>query len=297
MLDKLSIKQMRLLLLLEQKQNLSRVSDSLNVSQQAVSVQLKLLRNVFHDRLFVRHGHQMIATPKCKRLCEKLKTIIETLEVDAQPEHFTPATINQTIVISATDYAQQSVLTTLLPMIRKEAPGLKLIMKNLEIDSVETSLRESHLDLILSIPDFLPEQIPYKKLFNEQYQCVASRGANIQISQFSDLNQYDHVVVSPVRTNLKGSSEQWFKEQGVDRNIVAALPSFNLIAQYIKGTKLLAFVPLRVLPNPELMTIDLALTPPGFDLVIAWHPKNNHSPVHQWLINKLMQIAEQGGPS
>ncbi len=293
MLDKLDVKQMRLLLLLEEKENISRVADTLNVSQQAVSVQLKALRAIFHDQLFVRHGHKMVPTPKCGRLCLKLKGIIESLEIDAQPETFDPKRLQQQIIISATDYAQQSALVKIFANLREEAPGLKLIAKNIEIDTLEASLREGKVDLAISIPDFLPEQLPYKMLFREEYQCVANVDAAITINHFTDLNHFDHVIISPSRANLKGSSEQWFKDQGLNRNIVASIPSFNLLSSYLKNTTALAFIPSRLLPTPDLKTIALDRAPPGFDLVVAWHPKTSHSPLHRWLIEKLVESIKE----
>ncbi|MEE3118488.1 MAG: LysR family transcriptional regulator [Pseudomonadota bacterium] len=293
MLDKLDIKQMRLLLLVAQTQNLSRAADALDVSQQAVSIQLKALRAIFHDPLFVRHGHKMVPTPKCERLCAKIKSVLESLEPETQPERFDPAAVEQTVTVSAADYSQAALLVELFTRVRRLAPGLKLIVKDLEIDSLEESMREGKLDLVVSIPDFLPDQLPYTTLFSERYVCVAASGADVRISAFTDLNHFDHLIVSPARANLRGSSAQWFKALGVDRNIVSSVPSFNLVADYLKGTNTLAFVPSRLLPHPELQVVDVDQTPPGFDVVVAWHPRTRHSPLHRWLIGQLVDIAQQ----
>ena len=282
---------MRLMLLLSELESLSKVATQLDISQQAVSLQLKNLRTMFDDPLFVRFGHGMKPTPKALKLCETFKHVLAELEQAAKPEVFNPAEVKQTFVISATDYTQRVILAGLFKLIRKEAPGLKLIVKELEIDTLSHSLNEGAVDLVISIPSFLPENIPFKTLFTESYQCVVNTDSDIgDITDLQQLNQFEHLIVSPARANLKGSSTDWFEEHNVERNIVAAITSFAMLPDFLEGTDVVAFIPSRLLPNPVLKEIKLPDYPPGFDLVVGWHPRTTHDPLHQWVISKIKSL-------
>ncbi|MBQ4846192.1 LysR family transcriptional regulator [Pseudoalteromonas sp. MMG005] len=293
MLEKLDVRQMRLLLLLLDKKSISRVAESLNVSQQAVSIQLKILRDIFQDTLFVRHGHGVAPTPKAIKLGLMLKDIVKALEDSVQPEEFNAKNINKTIVISATDYAQQVITTALFSHIRRVAPGIKLIITELEIETLTQSLTAGDVDLAITIPEFLSDNLPCETLFNEQYKLVSSAAnAPIALAHITDLNQYEHVIVSPSRPNLRGSSTDWFKRHHVNRNIVASIPSFTMLCEYVYKSDVIAFIPSRMLPDSRLRAIKLTQYPPGFDAVVAWHPKVTHDPLYKWLITQIKQIAE-----
>ena len=58
-LNRLDIKQMRVLQALLRERNLSRVADEMGLTQQAISEQLRKLRALFDDRLFLRQGNTL----------------------------------------------------------------------------------------------------------------------------------------------------------------------------------------------------------------------------------------------
>ncbi|WP_147302679.1 LysR family transcriptional regulator [Thalassotalea euphylliae] len=291
-LEKLDVKQMRLLLLLLQKRSLSKVALALNVSQQAISMQLKSLRMIFDDPLFVRDGQGMTPTAHALSLGDVIANVLSQLEQAAHPAQFLPEKVTATVVISATDYAQYTVTNRLFFRIRQLAPGIKLIVKELEIETLSTSMASGQLDLVVTTPAFLSDNLPYAPLFKETYQLVSSaKLPPKQLTHIQALNHYDHVIVSPSRANLTGSSQSWFEAQGVKRNIVAAIPHFSMLVDYVSNGDVLAYVPSKMLPNPGLREIHLPQQPPGFEVVVAWHPSRSQTPLHQWLVTQMQAIT------
>ncbi len=67
-ISRLDIKQLRVLSSLLELQNLSQVAKKMGLTQQAISEQLRKLRDLFDDRLFIRQGNNMVATPKAQGL-------------------------------------------------------------------------------------------------------------------------------------------------------------------------------------------------------------------------------------
>ncbi|SJL82619.1 LysR family transcriptional regulator [Vibrio palustris] len=293
-MQKLDIKQLRILNALLAEKNLSRVADNMGLTQQAISEQLRKLRDVFADRLLVRQGNSMVPTPLALELGTKIHTILSDIESLSQVNEFSPATYKGVITISATDYAIEAVLPSFLRVVREQAPHLKLIVTDFESDQLSAKLTSGELDLALTFPPFVSNDIPWAHLFDEQHICVASacselcNQAPLSLEQLASLPQ---LVISPSKANLKGSHDRWFAEQGLERNIVMSLPSFKGAPDVLYTTDMVAFYPSRLLPNSKVASIAMDVQPPKFEVIVAWHPRTQHSQIHQWLLGKLQEIC------
>ena len=89
-MNRLDIKQLRVLQALLDLKNLSQVARKMGLTQQAISEQLRKLRDLFDDRLFIRQGNSMVATPKALAMRQPIDEILKQLEVLLEPEVFTP---------------------------------------------------------------------------------------------------------------------------------------------------------------------------------------------------------------
>ncbi|MCK0753074.1 MULTISPECIES: LysR family transcriptional regulator [Chromohalobacter] len=292
-INRLDVKQMRVLEALLRERNLSRVAADMGLTQQAISEQLRKLRALFDDRLFLRQGNAMTATPLALELGEKVSRILRDIDALLTPADFTPATYEGVVTISATDYASQAILPDFLRRVRRQAPSLRLIVKNVRTDQVERQLMTGELDLALSFPDFLPPSLPYLTLFEDRHICVASpcsplHGRALDIAEVAALPQ---LVISPSRADLKGSHDQWFARQGLERHIVMSVPSFKAAPDVLYTTDLIAFYPARLLPNPKVAPLEVDFATPTFEVAVAWHPRTRDSAIHRWMIDLLSHPA------
>ncbi|MBQ4852103.1 LysR family transcriptional regulator [Pseudoalteromonas sp. MMG013] len=294
-LHKLEIKQLRILSELLALQNLSKVAQKVGLTQQAISEQLKKLRDILDDRLFVRQGNKMVPTPRALALEAPIAEVLVQLEDIVKPEHFEPATYQGVFSISATDYATQALLPEVLSIVRAQAPSLKLIVQDFASDNVVELMSSGQLDLLISFPDFIPDNLPYELLFAEQHLCVASRQSSLNQNTLSiaDIAKQPQLVVSPSRANLKGSHDQWFANLGLKRNIIMSVPNFSSVPDLLYATDLIAFFPSRLLPNNKVSILEVEALPPPFEVIVAWHPRSSQSKIHQWLIEQLRLVINQ----
>ncbi|MBE0368164.1 LysR family transcriptional regulator [Pseudoalteromonas aurantia] len=294
-LHKLEIKQLRILSELLALQNLSKVAQKIGLTQQAISEQLKKLRDILDDRLFVRQGNKMVPTPRALALEAPIAEVLVQLEDIVKPEHFEPATYQGVFSISATDYATQALLPEVLSIVRAQAPSLKLIVQDFASDNVVELMSSGQLDLLISFPDFIPDNLPYELLFAEQHLCVASRQSSLNQNTLSiaDIAKQPQLVVSPSRANLKGSHDQWFANIGLKRNIIMSVPNFSSVPDLLYATDLIAFFPSRLLPNNKVSILEVEALPPPFEVIVAWHPRSSQSKIHQWLIEQLRLVSNQ----
>ncbi len=291
-INRLDLKQLRILEALLQERNLSRVAHKMGLTQQAISEQLRKLRELFDDRLFIRQGNGMVPTPLAEGLEERVHHILREVEALLTPVKFDPATYHCEFSISATDYAIQAVLPQLLQVVRREAPELKIIVRDFESDNLHQLMVSGELDLALTFPAFIPDSLPYLKLFDEQHICVAGAGSDLanRSLTLAEVAALPQLVISPSRANLRGSHDDWFARQGLERNIVMSVPSFSAAPDLIAATDMVAFYPSRLLPNDKVVALELDTQTPQFEVIAAWHSRSNHSPIHNWILEQLKML-------
>jgi len=288
-LDRLDIKQLRVFQALIREENASKAANQLGLTQQAVSEHLKKLRNVFGDRLFLRKTNGFIPTPFAQQLSISVDKILIDFQALLSPTMFDPKTVHGIFVIAATDYAQQVVLPDLIAKIRLKSPHLKLIVRDFEIDKLHDLMQSGKVNLAIAFPDYIPDNYPLVKLFEEHHVCVASPNSSFKQENYSleDVANYPSIIASPSRPNFKGSIDDWFAQFGLKRNIVISAPCFSIVPMYLETTDSIAFLPSRAIKGLNLVEISLAQSPNKFDVIAAWHPRYNEDELQKWIISML----------
>lgn len=152
------------------------------------------------------------------------------------------------------------------------APGLKLVLTELEVDALPAKMGSGEIDVVVS-NDNVPAHYPRQVLLQEEYVCVAAKGSRFArgTHTLERIAAQPHVVVSPRKANLVGSADTWFQAQGLRRETILSAPHFLLIPDIVVATGALAFIPSRLLPDARLTRVALAgkIRPPGFELIAA----------------------------
>jgi len=288
-IDRLEIKQLRLFQALLRERNVSRVAQQVGLSQQAVSDQLRKLRDIFDDRLFLRKSNGLVPTPYAEKLSHKIDGVLQGFEQLLESEIFSPEDIEGTYVIAATDYAQQVVLPDVIAKMRQQAPGLRIIIQDLDIDNLSDSLATGRVNLAIAFPDFVPSNYPSTTLFSEHHVCVAAKNSPLAKKKLrlKDIADYPQIIASPSRPNFRGSIDAWFEGHGLTRNVVISAPCFSIVPLYLETTDAIAFLPSRALIDSNLVALNLAENPVSFDVIAAWHPRSNNDPLHNWVLDFL----------
>lgn len=291
-INRLDIKQLRVLQLLLQERNLSKVANLMGLTQQAISEQLKKLRNSFDDEMFIRTNNGVIPTDAAEKMEHKVNHILADIDNLITGDKFNPAELSGVLQISASDYALVTILPMLLEQVNKQAPNLKVIIRDFESDNLNQLMVTGELDLVFTFPEFIPENYPYMRLFEDHHVCVTGKKSIYRDKKYSlkQIAQLPQIVISPSRPNLKGSHDSWFAKKNLKRNIVMSLPSFSSASTIIEVTNTIAFLPARLLPDARLIAIEMEESPPSFDVIVAWHKRSENNPLQHWLLNILDDI-------
>jgi DNA-binding transcriptional LysR family regulator len=286
MIDKLEISHLRTLDALYQFGNISAAAEHLTVSQQAISLQLKKIRGILGDQLFVRTGHGMMPTTYAKQIEVHIQQILLRLNDIPLVNAIKPHEIERTIVISATDYTQAVIVSELISELRAYAPKVKVIVSNIENVNLTKKIHQGAIDLVFTTSGYVPEGLASQSLFTERYSCVSANKL-IKLDGLMPLQQlveYDFLIVSPGFASFTGSADLWFEQQGFPRKVVMSVPSFFMAKETLKRSDMLGFIPTRLLPSEGLVEIPLKKYPPGYQVVVAFHPSMKQDPLISWLL-------------
>jgi DNA-binding transcriptional LysR family regulator len=287
MIEKLEISHLRTLDALYQFGNISAAAEHLTVSQQATSLQLKKIREILGDQLFVRTGHGMTPTPYAKQIESHIQDILIRINKIPLLNTIKSDEIERTISISATDYTQQIIVTNLIKELRQYAPKVKLILTNIESVNLTKRMLQGSINIAFTTSAYVPEGLVSTPLFLEKYLCVSANKEIIVDRPLSlkDLVKHDFVIVSPGVGSFTGSADTWFEQQGVQRKTVISAPSFFMAKEFLKQSEMVGFIPSRLMPCEGLIEIPLEKYPPGYQVVAAYHPSAKHDPLIRWILD------------
>lgn len=280
--------------------NVTRASQTLNMTQSAVSHTLNRLRELFHDPLFVSMGRGMVPTQRALELAAPLERSLKSLELLIQPaETFDPASFDGVFRIATTDYISFILLPLLVQQLIAVAPRVELDIRPLKPQDDLIALRNGEIDLVLWNEESAPPNLYARKLFADRLKSIVRVG-HPDIDGALSLEQFSagkHLLVSSSYGAIKEAVNGLYQKLGIRAQTSVTVPHFLLapflIAQSdligmiaeLTARRLADVVPLQVLEPP----VEVA----GFTVSQVWHERRHTNPAHRWLRDELAVVAEK----
>lgn len=277
--------------------SVSRAATRVHLSQPAMSNALARLRDALDDPVLVRTPQGMEPTPRAIALKGPVRQALLQLEtaLSAQPE-FDPHNAQRTFVIAATDYMEFLVLPRLMRILEREAPGIDIRVRSLQVSAPEEPLDAGEVDLAFGFFADVPKRLNRRHLFTESMTCLV-RADHPVLYQSWNLQRFvemSHLFVA-TRQGSTGVVDSMLADQGLRRRIALVVPHFLVVPYIIAESDLLVTVnsriadtyvrelPLRSLPPP----LDL----PEFPITMLWHPRSDGDPGIAWLRRTLVDTC------
>ena len=179
------------------ERNVTQAAHSLGLSQPAMSNGLKRLREVFNDPLLIRTSDGMTPTAKAEELEPQLREILTNVDRALQPtEEFIPETENRVVRLMASDYAESTLLPSVLKELREKAPGITLDIMN-PSDVSFLDVERGKVDLVINRFVQMPQSFHQITLWQDTFSCLLS--PDNPILEDFNLDAYlaaDHIWVS-----------------------------------------------------------------------------------------------------
>jgi DNA-binding transcriptional LysR family regulator len=157
MIEKLELNHLRVLSALYELRTASAAAESLDVSQQAVSLQLKRIRQILGDPVFVRSGHGMVPTAYGQLIRSHVHQVLALVHAMPMPASISLGDIERTLSISATDHAQRIIVGDLIRELRRVAPRVKVKVSNIESASLVRRMQQGEIGMAFTSNGYVPE--------------------------------------------------------------------------------------------------------------------------------------------
>jgi len=265
------------------------------LSQPAVSRALQRARAMFQDDLLVRSPRGFELTLRGREILQDLEALLPKMENLVSPNVFDPTQESSLFRISGPD----NVCTVLIPhLCRRYANGGYQVQ--FEFHPWQSGIAElverGQLDLVLHIDDgLLPSRFHSERLYREDWVCAVAKE-----SRFGDrmsLKEYlaaSHIVVGTY-AGVQTIPDKQMAAVGGKRNSCIRVPYFGVALHCLPGTELVLTATSGLMPavkaNRKLRLVKAPQELRPFFFLMAWHPRVNTDPRHQWLRAALRTIS------
>ncbi|WP_437945057.1 LysR family transcriptional regulator [Sorangium sp. So ce296] len=267
-------------------------------AQSSVSHALGRLREVFGDPLFVRTGTALRPTSFAEELAAPLRAQLDALEQLLEPTAgVEPSRLERTFTLSAPDWAVVLMLPPLMARLRREAPGVDVVLRSFRMD-VDRAVQSGEIDVALGVRFQPLSGLVMQRLLEEPFVCIAHRdhpdlGERITLDAYAAAA---HVLVAPYE--LPGSPlDDELARLGHRRRVVLRVPHFSAALFVVAQTDLIATLPSSFVhataPLLRLRVIEPPLAIPPFSFSCLFSATRQKDPAHVWLRRCISEICRE----
>jgi len=289
--------------LLEER-NVTEAAKRNFLSQPAMSRVLERLREMFDDPLLVRTGRTYALTVRAERVLRELDTLLPRVEGLVRGEEFDPTRSQERFRLALTDNGATILLPSLVPILRRTAPGVTLVVSDLRPDTYE-DVAAGRIDTALS-PEEVPRDLDSELIFDLDVVCLVGSAFKLRTRRFT-LEQYLQLPHAVVETRAGRSLvETWagrslidrsLAQLGLKRTVVFSIPFFVPAIYAIAHSDLVLTVARRLIESTGRISGVRVVEPPRelevFPYFMAWHPRLTSEPAHAWFREQIRLVVRR----
>jgi len=277
------------------ERHVTRAAQRVHLSQPAVSHALARLRELFGDPLLVRGGAGLVMTARALELRGPLAQALLQVQDLLSPPVFDPGVAKRRLRLAMSDFGAMLLLPGLVQTLRREAPGIDLIISQASRDMMLEQLSNGDIDLAAGVFPVVPDELRNAPLFEESFACLLDRDT-LPAGSTLDLTTYlgrPHVSLE-IRGTSATEITQALTAIGVTRHVAVSLPHWSVAPQLIKGTDLILTVASRGLNginDPQLVICKPPFQVPTFLFQMVWHERREADPGLSWLRGRVIEAC------
>ena len=257
----------------------------LNLSSPAMSRQLSRIRHLLGDPVLVRAGRGLVPTPRAEALRERLRSLVTEAEALVRGEAELDLTrLERTFVIRANDGFVGTFGAALASLSALQAPKVRLRFVHQDKEDVE-ALREGRVDADVGVIGAMGPEIRLQALFHDRFVGVVRPGHPLVEAVTSEsFASFPHVSVSR-RGRFSGPIDDVLATLGLHRLVTIAVANFADALAIVRTSDHVAAVPARLTEPARtgLHSFELPVKTDALAISLAWHPRFDADPAHQWL--------------
>jgi DNA-binding transcriptional LysR family regulator len=272
----------------------------MGIGQPAMSNALARLRDMFDDRLLVRASSGLQPTARALDLVAPVSRILAELREEVFSSlAFDPATDRRIFRIGLSDQAEAAIMQDVLNTVRRDAPGVRIVARSVEMRLGAELLATGAIDLAIGYFPDVDSSLAVTTLYRETFVCLFDAQA-CGVAPPLSLDQYaalPHILVS-LRGEPFGHLDEKLQEAGRSREVVYTTPHFLAVPFLLHGFRAVAALPRRLAENcadaAGLAVCPVPLPSEGYEVRMAWHRRTDTDPAQAWLRAVVSSVGRSG---
>ena len=294
---------LKYLKLLLEERNVSSAAKKADISQPAMSKNLKKIRDIFQDEILQPKGKDLVLSEKAKYILPEITRLFKELEGVLQPcSEFNPKSEEGTIKIVSSDYANILYLPKIINKL-KEYPNIKLEVYSPQEQDLN-KLKDENVDFYLGIGNasLLPENLIVKKIYVEKFVSAVCESHKLSSKTVSveDYVSYPHMLISNLNLNIgkvnmkysRGVIDEKLDSLGLKRNVNLVIPHFSTGPLLLKNTDYILTAPKSIIEYYSNLINLYIFEPPvenfKSDFYLAWYPGSIDKRLNSWFKREII---------
>lgn len=281
------------------ERHVSRAAERVGLSQPAMSLALKRLREVFEDPLFVPTSGGMVPTPRADELVEPARNLLrQSRELLELPRPLDPAEVVGPLQIVAADYVASLVMPNLIRRLESVAPRAQVVVRAPNVHQLRRWFEEGQVGLGIGYAQAPPDELHSRTILMDRVVAIA-RKDHPSIRQVLTLEQLlatPYIEVQSMRRPRHAIElEESLASQGRQLKPMLTVSDPGTALDIVEVTDMLVIVPerlaLRYLERGRVQALSLPVPLPELSLAMFWHPRSHQDPLYKWLRKELVDAC------
>lgn len=282
------------------EENVTRAARTLGLSASAMSRTLARLRAATGDALLVRAGREMVLTPHARAIRERTHAAVREARTLLGPraDALDLPTLARTFTIRANEAFVEVFGPALIADVAAQAPRVRLHFAS-HAQKDTAYLRNGEADLEIGVVEAMGPEVRVRALFRDRYLGVVGTGhALVTGTPVTAVAYAAHGhVAAPYGVRITQAIDAALAAQGLERRVVAVVPSFAAALAVARASDLVALLPASFMQRADAAcTFELPVPVDGFTIAQMWHPRLDADAAHRWLRERVLAVCRRSLP-
>jgi len=285
------------------EKSVTRAAEKMGLTQPGMSHALTRLRDKFSDPLLIRTSHGMVPTDRALYIASSLKEAVLQLQTSlSNPVTFEPSKSENTFKIAISDYVSFLLLPSLMNLISREAPGVKIEVIPSDAKRIREWLDDGVCHLGIGFWSGPPDDLHTSELFTDDLSLISRKGTfnssgnAISIKEYAELNHVLMIGGNQIAT-FETLIDEALHRQQLTRRIALRVPSLLLIPWLVAGSPLVAVIPNMLATKSVKLSLPLQIHSlpvqcPTYRISMLWSERNHNISSHIWFRAKVREISK-----
>ena len=265
---------LRVFVVIFEEKSATGAAQRLNLTQSAVSLNLRRLREMYQDSLFTRTGRGLAPTLFANQVYPLAKDALDRFTASLQlHENKQAEFMGRTITIGLSDDFEIALGETMIELAKNIPNCTRLHFRQSNSNVVAEMLLARSIDLAITSGGCAQEGITLTNIGEGTYGCLVDPATfDSNTMDLETLLSHDHIMVS--RTGFFGIVDDVLVSRGLRRRVRASTSHFSAIPYLLTGTDCITIMPAHaakfIAKTTHLKYFPAPIDFPSFSVCLAW---------------------------